>query len=60
MWPSNLEKVKNIIIDSTFKKLVNRHFMTSILKKKDSDLPTHPEKCGLGTSNKNIFIDSLI
>jgi hypothetical protein len=28
-------------------------------KKKDSDLPTHLEKRGSGTSNKNIFNDSL-
>jgi hypothetical protein len=45
MWPSNLEKVKNIIINSTFGKLVDRHFMTSI-KKKDSNLPNHLEEHG--------------
>jgi hypothetical protein len=32
MWLSNLKKLKNIIIDSTFRKLVSRDFMTSIKK----------------------------
>jgi hypothetical protein len=64
MWPSDLEKVKNIIIGSTFRKLVACHFMTSIffLKERstrDMDLPTHLEKRGSGTSNKNVFNDSL-
>ena len=58
VWPSDLEKVKNI----TFRKLVNRYFMT-LIKKQKTKIPTFRptlKNVGRSTSNKNIFNDSLI
>ena len=57
MWLRDLEKVKIIIIDSTFQKTCELSFQDINLKKKKvSGLPTHLEKHGSEIYQTDIFL----